>query len=101
MSEGGLWKWVASMLGSAMVTGFVAWMSFGGGVSKAEGQELKNKDGIHDSRLAVLENNLANQQATLNEVKQNVKEGNKATQEKLDALLLAIPRDQPSGRRDR
>lgn len=98
-----VWKWLATTLGAVMVTGLVAWFSFGGGVSKAEGQELKAKDSAHDARLAVIETNLANQQATLNEVKQNVKEGNAATQDKLDAILLAIPRDShgPSSRPSR
>ena len=95
--KGEVWKWVAGMLGSILITGLVAWFSFGGGVSYAEGQELKRKDSVHDEKLAVLEERLTSQQATLNEVKKDVKEGNAATQGKLDAILLALPRDhQPS-----
>ena len=79
-----------------LMTGLVAWWSFGGGVSRAEGDELKRTDSAILQRQAVLEERLSAQQNTLNEVKQNVKEGNAATQGKLDAIILALPRGHDS-----
>ena len=76
-----------------MLTGLASWFSFGGGVSAAEGQELRDIDSELMRRQAVLEERLTAQQITLNEVKQNVKEGNAITQSKLDTILLALPRD--------
>jgi hypothetical protein len=86
------------MLGTALVTGFAAWLSFGGGISKAEGQDLKTHDNAHDQKIAVLEANLAAQKAILDEVKTDVKVGNATTQEKLDAILLSLPRDSAPSR---
>lgn len=92
-----VWKQIAVVLSGVLLTGLASWFSFGGGVSAAEGQELRDKDSELMRRQAVLEERLTAQQSTLNEVKQNVKEGNATTQSKLDAILLALPREnQPS-----
>jgi hypothetical protein len=90
-----MWKWLASLLASILITGSIAWISFGGGVSAAEGQVLYAADAAITQRQAVLEERLNAQQATLNEVKRDVKEGNAATQGKLDAILFALPRTNP------
>lgn len=87
-----VWKWIAGMLASVMMTGAAAWFSFGGGVSRAEGQEISKKIATSEQRLAVFEEKLAAQQRTLDELKVEVKQGNVATQGKLDAILLALPR---------
>ena len=92
MTDGTLYKWLASLLTSILLTGLAAWVTFGGGVSAAEGEELRRTDTSILQRQAVLEERLTSQQATMNEVKATIKEGNKTTQEKLDAILLSIPR---------
>ena len=88
-----VWKQITIVLSGIMLTGLASWFSFGGGVSAAEGQELRDIDSELMRRQAVLEERLTAQQITLNEVKQNVKEGNAITQSKLDTILLALPRD--------
>lgn len=93
-----VWKQIAIVLCGIILTGLASWFSFGGGVSAAEGQELRAYDAELMRRQAVLEERLTAQQSTLNEVKQNVKEGNATTQSKLDAILLALPRDSQSSR---
>ena len=87
-----VWKWIAGILSSVMLTGAAAWFSFGGGVSRAEGQEINKKISSAEQKLAVFEEKLSAQQRTLDEVKVEVKQGNIATQGKLDAILMALPR---------
>ena len=88
-----MYKSVASILSAVLVTGLVAWFSFGGGVSKAEGEELKRTDSAILQRQAVLEEKLNSQASKLDELKVDAKESNKAIQDKLDAIIRNLPRD--------
>jgi hypothetical protein len=36
----GVWKWVCGVQSAVMVTGLAAWLSFGGGVTRAEAREM-------------------------------------------------------------
>lgn len=94
MSASGGWQTpIMSIMGTMLVTGLVAWFSFGGGVSRAEGDELKDTDAQLKAQQAVIEERLARQQMDIIELKRDVKEGNAATQNKLDKLLERLPRD--------
>ena len=88
-----MYKSVASILSAVLVTGLVAWFSFGGGVSKAEGEELKRTDSAILQRQAVLEEKLNSQASKLDELKVDSKESNKTIQDKLDAIIRNLPRD--------
>lgn len=98
-AETGTWKWLTGCVSSILLTGLAAWFTFGGGFSRAEGQELRTKTEEHSRELAVLKERLDTQQTVLNEVKTAVKEGNRETQTKLDAIYLALPRDDDQSRR--
>lgn len=45
-----VWKWIASLLGSVMVTGIISWFSFGGGLSRTEAvdfiESVNSKHGL-------------------------------------------------------
>lgn len=92
-SDGGWRTVVIGMMSSILLTGLVAWFTFGGGVTRAEGDELKKVDRELQTQQAVITEKLARQQQDINELKQTVKESNEATQKKLDSILDRLPRD--------
>lgn len=75
------------MMGSVLLTGLVAWFTFGGGVSRAEGDTLKQTDAELKAAQAVIEERLTRQQQDIAEIKQTLKESNVATQQKLDSII--------------
>ncbi len=49
----GVWKWATGLMGSAMLTGVVAWFSFGGGISRADARTLFREHDKHPHPGAV------------------------------------------------
>ena len=86
-SEG--WKTVAGYLGSVLVTGLVAWFSFGGGVRADEVKAM-----IQDAPSVVEMKQKVNQlQRDVDDLTQKVDQNNEKTQQKLDTILQALPRE--------
>lgn len=88
-----VWKQLTVTLIAILMTGVTAWFSFGGGVSRAEGQTLQAKDAELERRQAVLEERLLAQRAVLDELKVEVRSGNAETQRKLDSIIGSLPGD--------